>query len=667
MASTIPSQERVVDPFASYNSNVVNKITEIVTHNTEGMLTINSLPVTQDSTSPNNTVVVGTGYAVKDDVLIKITSEHTVDITDWDQYVNVPSVFPGAGTYYVVLTYQYLKQRPAPKAYIKILQPLERGFLTTGSIYLLLKVLVVDASGNILSISDYDTEVGYETNARQYIKYYAGGEVNLPVHQDDDTGRIAFESVRNKFFFGYNDAWGELTAGGVSFDVNTTGVSVGELCYVDSTGNAQLSISTGLYTQADFITTAIGTAASEVGRGIICGYSSGVPVEPGILIGIGNILYLSATTAGTVTNVRPDSFYQVVGRALSSGSVTTPLEMIFSPKLMLILSMTGQISTWSGPDATGYYNDVTVAALDGTSAFDCHWFDDSTNREVRPTAVEIRGDGNFIRVYLSDNTSVINYIIQSTGTGGSTGGGGSSGGESDHALLTSLDFASSGHTGFAANPHSNTSHSETYIEASGVTHTNLNANGDVGDGALQVSQGDHTHESGDTYNYNDVPSGSIILFEADTAIVGYSLLVDQDDMIAYITKGSAAGGETGGSLKSGGTWSQPVHNHEIVTEASHTHTTPDHTLTIAEMPSHSHTLHDDGIKDYSGHADEGPLLDYNQCDTYSTTDSVGGGTAHNHGATGLAGGHDHGGATGDEATVNTWRPRGRNMTRQQKI
>ena len=51
MASTIPNQERVVDPFASYNSNVVNKITEIVTHNEVGMLTVSSMEVVQDSTS----------------------------------------------------------------------------------------------------------------------------------------------------------------------------------------------------------------------------------------------------------------------------------------------------------------------------------------------------------------------------------------------------------------------------------------------------------------------------------------------------------------------------------------------------------------------------------------------------------------------------------------
>ena len=126
MASTIPSQERVVDPFASYNSNVVNKISEIVTHNEEGMLTVNSMQVSLDTTSPTTTVIVEPGYAVKDDVLIKITEQHEVDFTDPDQWVTPPDItFPG-GNCYLVLDYQYLKQRPAPQANIKILQPNQR-------------------------------------------------------------------------------------------------------------------------------------------------------------------------------------------------------------------------------------------------------------------------------------------------------------------------------------------------------------------------------------------------------------------------------------------------------------------------------------------------------------------------------------------------------------
>lgn len=417
MASTIPNQERVVDPFASYNSNVVNKITEIVTHNTEGMLTVNSIQVVQDSTSPNDTVVIQPGYAVKDDVLIKTTAEHIVDFNDLEQWESNPGVSIPTQTCYIVLKYTYVKQRPAPQAEIKILQSTERNLINgTNTAYLLLKVVDITAAPlTIVALHDYDSEVGYESNARKYIKYYAGGEVNIPTFsQVTDQGRIAYESERDKFFFGHQSEWRELTVGGVYVDVNTdsTGVFVGQLCYVDNSGNATPAISTGIYKSADLIITGIGTAVSGIGRGIVSGYGIDVPVEAGIGVSIGDILYLSAIEAGTVTTVKPEPFHQVVGRALTSGSSITPIEMIFSPKLMLALNITGQISSWSGPNGTGYYSDIDVTALNGTDAFACHWFDDSTNREIRPSEVEIIDGGDYIRVYFPVNTLTVNYIIQ---------------------------------------------------------------------------------------------------------------------------------------------------------------------------------------------------------------------------------------------------------------
>lgn len=213
MASTIPTQERIIDPFASYNSNVVNKITEIVTHNNEGMLTVNSLEVEQDSTSPNSVVVVQPGYAIKDNVLINITHSHTVDFDDTDQYISSPLPVTG-GNYYVVLEYQYLKQRSAPQASIKILQPTERSLINGTSVYLLLKVVKRSAVSphNIVSLHNYDPEAGYETNQRKYMKYFASGEVNLPSYnQTNDQGRIAYESESDTFYLGYTSSWRKIT------------------------------------------------------------------------------------------------------------------------------------------------------------------------------------------------------------------------------------------------------------------------------------------------------------------------------------------------------------------------------------------------------------------------------------------------------------------------
>lgn len=45
--------------------------------------------------------------------------------------------------------------------------------------------------------------------------------------------------------------------------------------------------------------------------------------------------------------------------------------------------------------------------------------------------------------------------------------------------------------------HDNTYHSATYITSSGVTYENLSANSDIGTGATQVAQGDHTHVEAD--------------------------------------------------------------------------------------------------------------------------------------------------------------------------
>jgi len=640
MASIIPSQERAIDPFASYNSNVVNRITEISTQGTEGMLTVNSMQVVQDSTSPNTIVIVQPGYAVKDDVLIKITAEHTVDFTDDDQWVTPPGIlFPG-GNCYVVLDYQYLKQRPAPQANIKILQPGERSLIGGTSTYLLLKVVKTSTSSphNIVALYDYDPEVGYESNERQYLKYYASGTVNLPIHdQVRDQGRMVYESIRNKYYFGYDDGWRELSAGGISIDINTdsTGVIVGSLCYVDDNRDAALAIATSTGTGADIIVLSVGTSVSGEGRCSVAGFAEDVPVSTGILINIGDLLYLSDTEAGTVTNVKTTPFYQVVGRALSQGSSTTPIDMIFSPKLVLSQSIEGQITSWLGPDGNGdYFANIDVSSLDGTNAFDCHWFNDSTDYEVRPSNVQIISEGTYIRVYMPDSTSVINYLISAAGGGGGVGGGGGGGGSgvTDHSLLTSLGYAASGHTGFAPTV--------------------------------------HTHPQ-----YIDVPSGTTILFESNIAIAGYTLLTTHDDMLIYVTKGSAAGGEAAGYTKAGGTWTQPNHAHTITTSGDHAHTGPNHihstaghTLTINEIPAHNHTA-----KNQTGLAYGQPFGGVTQTD--GVTGNTGGGASHSHGNTGYAGtggtssdgDHAHGGATVGGATANTWRPTGINFTRQERI
>jgi len=70
---------------------------------------------------------------------------------------------------------------------------------------------------------------------------------------------------------------------------------------------------------------------------------------------------------------------------------------------------------------------------------------------------------------------------------------------------------------------------------------------------------------------DDIPTGEVILFYADTAPIGYTLKAGMNDKAVFVTSGSGNGGQTGGGAHSTGTWTQPSHQ-----------------LTISEMPTHSH-------------------------------------------------------------------------------
>ena len=105
----------------------------------------------------------------------------------------------------------------------------------------------------------------------------------------------------------------------------------------------------------------------------------------------------------------------------------------------------------------------------------------------------------------------------------------------------------------------------------------------------------------------------ILLYE-DVAPTGWTLQNTLDDKLVFVTKGSVAGGQTGGGVHSTGTWTQP-----------------DHTLTIAEMPAHDHNLiqQNDGAS-ISGsgwitHTGTRPVASSENCN------DTGGGGAHNHG------------------------------------
>ena len=420
----------------------------------------------------------------------------------------------------------------------------------------------------------------------------------------------------------------------------------------NSDGDAAPAVALELATGAEMVVVEVGQAVDNTGRALMSGHVSNVPVETGLTIDVGDILYLSDTEAGKVTNVRTVPVRQVVGRCVTGGNSSIPISILFFPRDVHSLAITGTIEPgdWSGPVVGGdfdgeYFEEIDITPLDVDSTHPTvliNVFDDADDQKISPAGAEVTSAGNGIKIYSPSNAFTWNYILSSGGGSVGTAGGG---GTNDHSILLNLDFASAGHTGFAANPHGNAQHSSTFIEATDVTFANLDANGDVGDAASTVSEGDHTHELGDTNNYNDVPSGEIILFEKDTAVAGYSLLTTVDDQLVYITKGSGAGGDAGGSTKTASTWSQPNHGHP----------TGNHTLTIAEMPAHTHNnkLY---VPQGIGGTNRIPTGDGTGVNTNNQlTDTTGGGSSHSHGW------------TSGSATESTWRPLGRNMTRQQRI
>jgi hypothetical protein len=172
-----------------------------------------------------------------------------------------------------------------------------------------------------------------------------------------------------------------------------------------------------------------------------------------------------------------------------------------------------------------------------------------------------------------------------------------------------------------------------------------------------------------------IPSGTKMLFYANTAPTGWTIDNTLDDKLIYVTKGSVAGGQSGGGVHSTGTWTQPNHTHtgpshthtgpsHTHTGPSHAHTTPAMTLDVTQIPAHTHIIPRGGV---------GGLEGWERASNQggngtNTTTSTGSGASHAHGDTGAAGtgasgasgtgasGTEGTGATGNGATANTWRP-----------
>jgi hypothetical protein len=130
----------------------------------------------------------------------------------------------------------------------------------------------------------------------------------------------------------------------VEVNIDTTPIPVGTIVYANNSAHATAAISTSLTTGAEMIVSSVGIEADGTGRAVMSGFFEGALVEAGPAISIGDLLYLSNSQAGTLTNVQTSPLSQVVGRALSAGNSANPIDIIFFPRAVLETSGSSRVT-----------------------------------------------------------------------------------------------------------------------------------------------------------------------------------------------------------------------------------------------------------------------------------------------------------------------------------
>jgi hypothetical protein len=372
----------------------------MVTNGEDLLFSPGGMNVIADSTSPNDYVIVTTGSCFKDDTWIQITQQHWVDFNNALHYFG-GSIIKEPGYYYIVLEYTFAKSRPSPQASIKIIPPslLPAAY---GANHVFLKA-VTATTGPWAIGTLYDYDPGTPSVYRENTSIWASVEHTLPVFsQTRDQGRIIHVRDEDKYYFGVSDAWERLDDMRTRVDLGTTTASLCDLAYLDGTSWSP-AIATSELTFAQVLVTEIGANPKGVWGGIMT-----ANIQAAVIISSGDIVYLSAIQAGTLTITKTN---QQVGVALADGVAGT-VSILFNPPAIVATSIRGLLNSWS-LSGGNYYQDIDISTLSPvsvTDVFAVNCWDNSTGELIYPMLVE-RTALNNIRVWMPVNTVNINIIV----------------------------------------------------------------------------------------------------------------------------------------------------------------------------------------------------------------------------------------------------------------
>jgi len=355
-----PSQTRQIDPYSSYESNVVNRLTRMVSRNTNCIHSPKSLDVIEDSTSSNDHVIVTTGQLFKDDVLITIDNNFSVDMSDSNFYIS-GTAFNEAGYYWILGDYTYQKSKPAPKLSIKILKPSQHSLFT--SAYIFLKAVKVVFNGSTFEISSFHDEdpIDSTNGKRIYSQLYTGKESSLPTYNNSrDEGRLVYVEDKASLYFGTNNSLEIVDS--VRDIIDTTSCTSGDIIYIGNDGKAYPANASLTSTSGTAVCLTSGLESDGSGKVKIVGRVDNVPVETGVSISIGDKIYLSSVEDGTISNVKSGKEI-FLGFSLSNSS--SKISMWLQPSM----SINGS-SGYSGISGFSGYSGISgLSGISGISGF----------------------------------------------------------------------------------------------------------------------------------------------------------------------------------------------------------------------------------------------------------------------------------------------------------